>query len=289
MTTAVRTAPLETAAAGILSVECELTGNCQLECSHCCTLSGPKVSHGEMTLTDWQRVVDDTAELGIPAIQYIGGEPTRSLTLLPLITHAQSRGLQIEVYSNLTHVRPAMWAAFEQYGVRLATSYYSDRPEEHDRITGGRGSHRRTRRNILEAYARGIPLRVGIVHVHDGQRVAQAADELRLLGIDDIRIDRARGVGRAAAASDTIPSVSELCGRCFHHRLAVSPDGDVYGCILSRFMPTGNVRHKGLAAIVRSEQFAQARSLIPVAGAACTPDDSSDCNPASTPACNPKH
>ncbi|MEW2634684.1 hypothetical protein AB0903_24335 [Streptomyces sp. NPDC048389] len=88
MTTAVRPAPLEAAAAGILSVECELTGNCRLECSHCCTLSGPKVSHGAMTLADWQRVVD----------------------------------------SNLTHVRPAMWAAFEQYGVRLATSYYSDRP-----------------------------------------------------------------------------------------------------------------------------------------------------------------
>jgi MoaA/NifB/PqqE/SkfB family radical SAM enzyme len=289
MTTVVRPAPLETAAAGILSVECELTGNCQLECSHCCTLSGPKVSHGDMTLADWQRVVDDTAELGIPAIQFIGGEPTRSLSLLPLISHALCRGLEVEVYSNLTHVRPAMWAAFEQYGVRLATSYYSNRADEHDRITGGRGSHARTRRNIIEALERGIRLRVGIVHVHDGQRVHQAEAELRSFGIEDIRIDRARGVGRAAADSDTIPSVSELCGRCFHNRLAVSPDGDVYGCILSRFMPTGNVRREGLADIVRSEQFAQARSLIPAAGAACTPDDSSDCNPASTPACNPKH
>ena len=233
MTTAVRATPLHTAAAGILSVECEITGNCQLECVHCCTLSGPKVSHGTMTLADWRHVVDDTSALGIPAVQFIGGEPTRSTALLPLISHALDRGLEVEVYSNLTHVRRLLWDAFQRDGVRLATSYYSDQAEEHDRITGGRGSHQRTGQNILEALRRGIRLRVGIVQVHDGQRTAQAEAELRSLGITEIRVDRARRVGRAAGDSATIPSVSELCGRCFHHRLAVSPDGDVYGCILS--------------------------------------------------------
>jgi MoaA/NifB/PqqE/SkfB family radical SAM enzyme len=290
MTTAISTAPLEgLAAAGILSVECELTGNCQLECTHCCTLSGPKVSHGSMALTDWQAVVTDIAQLGIPAVQFIGGEPTRSVNLLPLITYARARGLEVEVYSNLTHVRPAMWDAFEQDGVRLATSYYSDRADEHEAITGGRGSHARTRRNIFETLRRGIPLRVGIVHVNEGQRVDQAEAELRSLGVTDIRIDRARGVGRAAADSETIPNVSELCGRCFHHRLAVSPDGDVYGCILSRFLPTGNVRTERLAAILTSERFTRARAAIPAMGAACPPDDSGDCNPANTIACNPKY
>ncbi|WP_353938340.1 radical SAM protein [Streptomyces ficellus] len=105
MTTAVRPVPPERSAAGILSVECDITGNCQLTCSHCCTLSGPKVSHGEMTLDDWRRVMDDTAALGIPAVQLIGGEPTRSVYLLPLITHALGRGLEVEVYSNFTHIR----------------------------------------------------------------------------------------------------------------------------------------------------------------------------------------
>ncbi|MEK8144146.1 radical SAM protein [Streptomyces sp. M10(2022)] len=266
MTTAIRPAPSETAALGVLSVECELTGNCQLECSHCCTLSGPKVSHGVMTLNDWRQVVDDTAALGIPSVQFIGGEPTRSLHLLPLITHALGRDLTVEVYSNLTHIRPALWEAFQQVGVRLATSYYSDQPEQHDMITGGRGSHQRTRRNIVEALDRGIPLRAGLVHVNEGQRVVEAEAELRGLGVLEIRIDRARAVGRASADSATIPNMSELCGRCFHHRLAVSPDGEVYGCILSRFMPTGNVRTEGLAAIVRSDRMAKARAAIPAMG-----------------------
>ncbi|WP_353938339.1 SPASM domain-containing protein [Streptomyces ficellus] len=125
--------------------------------------------------------------------------------------------------------------------------------------------------------------------MNESQRIAEAEAELRALGITEIRIDRARGVGRAAAGSATIPSVSELCGRCFHHRLAVSPDGEVYGCILSRFLPTGNVRTEGLTAIVSSDRWAKARAAIPAMGAGCPPDDSSDCNPANTTACAPAY
>ncbi|QNP65993.1 radical SAM protein [Streptomyces genisteinicus] len=290
MATPVPTRPsADSPAGGVLSVELELTGNCQLECSHCCTLSGPEVTQGAMTLTDWQQVVDDIAALGIPAVQFIGGEPTRSLTLLPLITHALCRELKVEVYSNLTHVRLPQWAAFEQYGVRLATSYYSDDPAEHDRITGVAGSHARTRANIIRAVERRIPLRAGVVQLEDAQRVDAAVAELRELGVTNIRVDRVRAVGRAAETVG-IPSVSELCGRCFHHRLAISPDGDLYGCILSRFLPTGNVRQRRLADIMLSPEYAAARAAIPpMSTDGCPPDDSSDCNPANTEACGPAY
>ncbi|NDZ78380.1 radical SAM protein [Streptomyces sp. SID10853] len=274
---------------GILSVECELTGRCQLECSHCCTLSGPKVSHGMMSLADWRNVVDDIAAVAVPAVQFIGGEPTLSPALVPLIGHALGRSLAVEVYSNLTHVRPALWAALDQTGVRVATSYYSDDPEQHDRITGGRGSHARTLANITEVLNRGIQLRVGLVDLGDGQRVAEAEAQLRSLGVQNIRVDKVRSVGRAAPDSTTIPSVNELCGRCFHERVAVSPDGDVYGCILSRHLRTGNVRTARLRDVLAGPQWADARSAVPkVTTNACPPNDGGDCSPASTPACNPK-
>ncbi|HET6354840.1 radical SAM protein [Streptomyces sp.] len=291
MTTAVRTPALGASpGSSILSVECELTGSCQLECTHCCTLSGPKVSHGQMSLDDWRQVVDDIAELGIPAVQFIGGEPTLSLNLIPLITHALCRGLEVEVFSNLTHIRPGLWAALKQHGVRLATSYYSDDPAQHNTITKGRGSHARTRANIVEALSRQIPLRVAIVTVLEDQRVEEAEAELRALGVEKIKVDHTRRVGRATAESGTIPSVSELCGRCFHHRVAVSPDGDVYGCILSRFLPTGNVRTTRLRDVLSGERWAEARSAVPLpTHGACPPDDSGDCGPANTEACNPAY
>ncbi|WP_405685631.1 radical SAM protein [Streptomyces sp. NBC_01387] len=274
---------------GILSVECELTGRCQLECSHCCTLSGPKAGHGTMTRADWLDVVDDIAAAGIPAVQFIGGEPTLSPSLVSLVDRALGHGLVVEVYSNLAHVRPSLWTALDQAGVRVATSYYSDDPEQHDTITGGRGSHARTLANITEVLRRGIPLRVGLVDLGDGQRVAEAEAQLRALGVQNIRVDRVRAVGRAASDSATIPHVSELCGRCFHERVAVSPDGDVYGCILSRHLPTGNVRTTRLREVLAGPRWAEARSAVPKAAThACPPNDGGDCSPANTPACNPK-
>ncbi|WP_405953575.1 radical SAM protein [Streptomyces phaeochromogenes] len=179
-------------ATGILSVECELTARCQLQCSHCCTLSGPKASTGTMTHDNWLRVTRSIAGLGIPAIQFISGEPTLYPRLIELIEHSRWHGLTVEVYSNLVHIRGALWETLEQDGVRLATSYYSDVPAQHDEITGVSGSYDRTRANIVEALRRGIPMRAGIVRVLEGQRAEEAEAELRQLGVQQIQVDRAR-------------------------------------------------------------------------------------------------
>lgn len=275
--------------AAIRSVELEITGTCQLQCTHCCTESGPKAGPGSMRRTDWKRVISDIAELGIPAVQFIGGEPTLSPYLPEYIDHALTAGLQVEVYSNLTHVRPGLWSAFEQAGVCLATSYYSDRAEEHEQITNGPGSFKRTRGNITEAVRRNIPLRVGIVEVLEGQRVAQAQAELRGLGVSRIKVDRARKVGRAAEPARSIPSASELCGNCFRYRVSVDPNGAVSGCILSRFLVAGNVREQHLVDILRSDRWQKLSDAVPAPRNACTPDDSGDCDPASTEACNPAY
>jgi MoaA/NifB/PqqE/SkfB family radical SAM enzyme len=278
-----------TAAVEIRSVELEITGRCQLQCTHCCTSSGPKADTGAMTRQDWLDVISDIAELRIPAVQFIGGEPTLTPYLPQYIDHALGLGLQVEVYSNLTHIRPVLWDAFRKPGVWLATSYYSDQAEQHEQITRGPGSYRRTRDNIAEAVRSGIPLRVGIVEVLDGQRVAQAQDELRRLGVTSIKVDRVRKVGRAADPDTAIPSTSELCGNCFRHRVSVGPDGKVSGCILSRFLVAGNVREQRLATILSSGRWQQLSDAVPMPRAACGPDDSSDCDPANTEACDPAY
>jgi len=286
MTTTVNPAAAIT---GIHSVELEITGVCQLRCTHCCTDSSPQAPAGTMTVDDWRTVIDDIQELGIPMVQFIGGEPTLNPHLPHLVDHALTRGLTCEVYTNLVHIRPSLWNVFERQGVCLATSYYSDAPAQHEAITRGRGSHARTRANLIEALRRGIPTRVGIVEVLENQRVAEAEAELRRLGISSIRIDRTRRIGRAATSGET-PSVGELCGNCFRHRVAISPDGAVSGCILSRFMTAGNVRQQRLADILTSDQWAKATATVPMPRAgACGPDDSSDCDPASTPACLPSY
>ncbi|GAA2707565.1 MULTISPECIES: radical SAM protein [Streptomyces] len=271
----------------VASVELELTAKCNEQCSFCCTGSGPGMSHGTMSLADWQRVLDEIAALRIPAVQFIGGESTLSPFLPALVEHARDRRLAVEVYSNLSHVRPALWDLFSRAGVRPATSYYSDDAAQHDVITRTRGSHARTRENICTAIRRGIPLRVGLIHVLENQRIRQAEAELRSLGVQHIRVDRVRKVGRAAEPALSEPGLDELCGRCFHQRAAISPDGDVYGCILSRHLVAGSIRENGLRAVLTGAAWAEMTSTVPAPRTACTPDDSNDCDPANTEACLP--
>ncbi|WP_411144722.1 radical SAM/SPASM domain-containing protein [Streptomyces sp. x-80] len=282
-----------TPVAGIRSVELEITGTCQLACTHCCTDSGPKAGPGAMTRDDWQHVIADVAELGIPAVQLIGGEPTLSPYLPHYIAQAADAGLSVEVYSNLAHVRPAVWAALGRPGIALATSYYSDDAAQHEQITNGRGSHARTRANIVNALERGIPLRVGMVEVIEGQRIEEGKAELLRLGVTRVQVDRARKIGRAAEPNGTGPTTAELCGHCFRHRVSIDPDGNVSGCILSRDLVAGNVRERRLADILNSGRWAEITATVPMPmpmpRAACTPHDSNDCDPASTPACLPAH
>jgi hypothetical protein len=107
-----------------------------------------------------------------------------------------------QVFSSLYRVTSAQWEVAALAGVSLACSYYSDDPVQHDAITGRRGSHARTRANIAEAVRRGIPVRVGVIGLSDGQRAGQAVAELEALGIQRgaIGLDRLRASGRGLRA-----------------------------------------------------------------------------------------
>lgn len=225
----------------------------------------------------------------IRTVQLIGGEPTVHPNWREFAELGLSLGLHVEVYSNLFHVAPDWWDLFSREGVTLGTSYYSDDPAEHDKVTKREGSYARTRCNIREAVSRGITVRAGIVDILPGQRVAEARAELESMGVTSIHTDRVRAVGRAALPG-TKPSLGEMCGRCTRGRAAILPNEDLAGCVLSRNFPAGNVRNTRLADLLGGSQWAELSASIPAPPhAACTPDDSGDCDPANTTACNPKY
>jgi MoaA/NifB/PqqE/SkfB family radical SAM enzyme len=145
--------------------------------------------------------------------------------------------------------------------VGLATSYYASDVSTHESITAGpAGSHRWTRGNVVEALNRSIPIRVGIIEVEDGQGIEQARAELAALGVEDIRVDRLRQVGRGVR--DRQPDVDQLCGRCADEVLAVSPKGDVAPCVFARWLTVGNVQRADLATIQRDLQTVRTQLRI---------------------------
>ncbi|WP_371666790.1 radical SAM protein [Streptomyces sp. NBC_00289] len=269
-------------------LELEITGTCQFTCpSLCYAKAGPAEGHGSMTSDDWKRLISEAAAIGVKKVQFIGGEPTMHPDFEALVNRALISGLAVQVYSNLYRVRLNHWQLFEHPKVSLATSYYSDMAEEHEQVTGRKGSHAATRANIVQAISLGIPLQVGIVKVFEGQRTAPARDELLGLGVRTVNTDRARSVGRGAVH---LPSTADLCGRCADGRAAIMTDGTVTPCVLGRFLPTGNAKDNGLAMVFRGQQWADTAARIPPSAAsACPPDDSGDCDPANTETCDPAY
>ncbi|GAB3970500.1 hypothetical protein GCM10029978_043910 [Actinoallomurus acanthiterrae] len=268
----------------------EITGQCQLQCTHCYAGSGPTGTHGTMTTLDWHRVIEEMPALGVQMVQFIGGEPTLHPALRELVDHGLAHGLEVEVFSNLVHVAPALWETFTRPGVRLATSWYSDDPAEHTAITG-RPSHARTRDNIAEAIRRQIPLRVGIVGVRDGQRTHQAEAMLAELGVTDIGYDDLRQIGRGVR--DRPQGPDQLCGACTSGNLAIAPDGTVWPCVMARWLPIGNVRANTLHDIVAGSRMVSVTEYLqehftpiemPCVPKMCDPQ----CGPSCSPACRPK-
>jgi MoaA/NifB/PqqE/SkfB family radical SAM enzyme len=272
----------------------EITGTCQLRCAHCYAESGPGGTHGVMDPADWDSVIDQAAGLGVEMVQFIGGEPTLHRSLPQFVNRALGCGMKVEVFSNLVHVSPDLWEVFSLPGVHLATSYYSDHPDQHEAITKGRGSYLRTKANIGEALRRSIPLRVGLIDLADGQRVEQARRELAELGVDgEVRVDQLRQVGRGART--LTPDTSQLCGHCGQGKVAIGPDGSVWPCVFSRWMQVGNVRVDPLTDILNGPVLAAAIAELEQQFASslhgdmglCDPQCGPNCSPACNPSCWP--
>lgn len=110
------------------------------------------------------------------------------------------------------------------------------------------------------------------------------------MGVTRINVDRVRAVGRAAEKSGCAPTLDEMCGRCTQGRAAVLPNGDLAGCVLSRDFPAGNVREARLFKLLNGPQWAALSSHFrSVRPTSCASQDSSDCDPASTTACDPAY
>lgn len=259
-------------AIGLQRIWAELTGKCQLECIHCYAQSGPLGGHGKMTARNWMDVVDDAKELGASMVQFIGGEPTMHPQFPAILRHAVHTGIAVEVYTNLVHVTDEVWDLLTAPTVSLAFSYYSKQAIQHNAVTL-RNSHAATRRNAAKAVTLGIPIRAGVIDTGAGQ-VDGAKEDLRALGVTKIGVDRIRAVGRGGNND-----ISELCGRCGRGVAAISPDGDVWPCVFSRWMPAGNVLASTLAEIITSQAMADIVASIPNGRRGSCDPDSDDCDP----------
>jgi pyrroloquinoline quinone biosynthesis protein E len=80
-----------------LALVAELTHRCPLKCLYCSNPAELSARESELATSDWLRVIDEAAGLGMHQIHFTGGEPLQREDLEDLVARARYRGL----YSNL--------------------------------------------------------------------------------------------------------------------------------------------------------------------------------------------
>lgn len=246
----------------------EITGKCNLNCSHCYADSSPQGElQGTMRYNDWCAVIDEAAALGCRQLQFIGGEPTLHPHLSDLIDRANHRHFElIEVFTNATRLDAGLIGCFQRNHVQLATSFYSVDAAVHEQVTQGKGSWQRTVGGIRSALAAGLPLRVGVIETDANPgHGPEAIAFLQQLGVQQLGFDQERGVGRGttdgAAAEPDGERYEQLCGQCWKGKLCVTPSGESFPCVFSRATHLGDAR-QGLATLLQTPRLQRFRERL---------------------------
>jgi len=126
-----------------LSIEVEVTLSCPLRCRHCYSNAGAN----EAFLPDhlFKKLVNEASEMGVFALDIIGGEPLVRKDLKELLGYAQKRDLAVTLNTNAVLASKDVVKELKEAGLsKVFVSLDAHVPDVHDRIRGVKGAFSRT-------------------------------------------------------------------------------------------------------------------------------------------------
>ncbi|MDF1498048.1 MAG: radical SAM protein [Patescibacteria group bacterium] len=129
-----------------LSVQIEVTDDCNQVCSHCyrACQNIQKEETKHLSPNQVKTLVEELARWKVMSVCFTGGEPLMFKdTLKAGIGKARELGLGVYCNSNLQKLTPEMTRFFSDHGVGVLTTLLSYQPEVHDKIIQRKGFHKR--------------------------------------------------------------------------------------------------------------------------------------------------
>lgn len=135
-----------------LRASLELTERCNLRCVHCYINrpAGDDCSRQrELSLTEWQSILNQVAEAGVLWLLVTGGEPLLRPDFAEFYRYAKRLGFHITLFTNGTLLTPDLADLFAKYPPwEVEITLYGATAETYERITGVPGSYSRCRQAI---------------------------------------------------------------------------------------------------------------------------------------------
>ena len=151
----------------------ELTYRCPLHCPYCSNPTQYPATQQELTLPEWNRVLDEAAELGVFHVMFSGGEPLLRPELPQMVATARAAGLYTNLITSgvgLTQERAESLKAAGLDSVQI--SFQAEEAKLANAIAGAT-AHNRKKEAAQRVRTLGFPLTLNVV-LHRGniERVA---------------------------------------------------------------------------------------------------------------------
>jgi len=190
-------APVEPPLAAPLGLLAELTHRCPLACPYCSNPLALEDRAGELSATEWARVLGEAGRLGVLQLHLSGGEPMSRRDIVEIVAAAHDAGLYSNLITSGIGLDTARLAHMVTAGLdHVQLSIQDTEADSADRIAGYRGAHARkmeVARLVLEA---GLPLTVNaVVHRANIERVDALVALAAALGAGRIEVAHAQYYG----------------------------------------------------------------------------------------------
>lgn len=99
----------------------ELTRRCNLTCPHC-YIHGGEARENEMPTSEFYRLLDEFAQMGVWAVAFTGGEPTLHPEFGNLVRYARQKNLLVGIATNGMFLTPSLLDSLPRDGVIISVS-----------------------------------------------------------------------------------------------------------------------------------------------------------------------
>ncbi len=204
-----------------MSLLCELTYRCNLQCPYCYNPLDLDAYRDEIDTATWQRVIGQAADLGIVQLGFSGGEPTLRRDLPALVQTAAQRGLYTNLITQGTFLDAARIDELAGAGLdHIQISLQAPERELADAIAGT-VVHERKLAAIERVQNSGMALTLNcVLHRNNHATIAQVIDLAAALGVRKLELANVQFYGWAYRnRAGLMPTREQV-----EHGLAVATD-----------------------------------------------------------------
>jgi len=139
-------------------LEFSVTYACQCKCVHCSVGKYQDERKNLLDVEHIKRVLDQTAEIGIPKVDLFGGEPLLKNGIVDIVAHGSKLGLYMSVTSNGWLLTKELVKELKKAGIScINVSIDSDDEKTHDELRGLDGVFQKAVEGIKACHEEGIP------------------------------------------------------------------------------------------------------------------------------------